>query len=154
MDTYEVKVKSPRVNPKYKIIGVLCLAALFFLFQFGWSILIAIEIGIFTILGGLVMVFFKPASLPNFKLLVGEESITWVMEYSGWKRWFVRRWTVRKGRVRTIFEIKATPFYPGGLGISERSRFGIRMFGCVFLSKDLPEYEDLRRLVEGWRSVK
>lgn len=39
MDTYEVKVKSPRVNLKYRFIAVLCFAALLFLIRFGWSIL-------------------------------------------------------------------------------------------------------------------
>ena len=35
MDTYEVKMKSPRVNPEYKIIAVLCFAAFFFVWRFG-----------------------------------------------------------------------------------------------------------------------
>ncbi len=166
MDTYEVKMKSPRVNPKYKIIAVLCFAAFFFLLRFGWSILsptpsemsrglpsVAIEIGTLSLLWALGMVFFKSARLPNYKLLVDEESITGVTEYTG-MRWFVTRRTVRKSRVRTIFEIKATAFHSGGLGISERSMLGIRMLGCVFLPKELQEYDDLRRLVEGWRSVK
>jgi hypothetical protein len=161
-----VRMNSPRVNPKYKIIAVLCFAALFFLLRFGWSILsptpsemssglpsVAIEIGILSLFWAVAMVFLKPATLPNYKLLVDEESITWVTEYTGWMRWFVTRRTVRKSRVRTIFEIKATGFHSGGLGISERSMLGIRMWGCVFLPKDLPEYDDLRRLVEGWRSV-
>ena len=113
----------------------------------------AIEIGIVSLLSGLVMVFFRPRSLTNYKLLVDEESITGVTEYTGWMTWFVQRTTVRKSRVRTIFEIKATAFHPGGLVISERSMLGARMLGWVFLSKDLPEYDDLRQLVEGWQSV-
>ena len=166
MDTYEVKLKSPRVNPKYKIISVLCFAAFFFLIRFGWSILsptpsemssglpsVATEIGILSLLLALVMVFFKSARIPNYKLLVDEESITGVTEYTGWMSWFVKRTTVQKSRVRTIFEIKKTASHPGGLGISERSMFGARMCGFVFLPKELPEYDDLRRLVEGWRSV-
>jgi hypothetical protein len=169
MDTYEVKAKSPRVNLKYKFIAVFCFAALLFLIRFGWSILsptssevrlglqrVAIETGVWSLLLGLGMVFFRSASPPNYKLLVDEKSMTWVMEYTGWMRWFrtSRRWTVREGRVRTIFEIKATPYHSGGLGVSERSMLGVRMLGCVFLPKDLPEYDDLRRLVEGWRSAK
>lgn len=101
------------------------------------------------------MVFFWSTRPPNYKLLVDEKSMTWVMEYTGWMGWYrTRRWTVRRGRVRTIFEIKATPYHSGGVGVSERSMLGIRMLGCVLLLKDLPEYDDLRRLVEGWRSVK
>jgi hypothetical protein len=166
MDTYKVRMKSPRVNPKYKIIAVLCFAAFFFLLRFGWIILsptpsemsrglpsVAIEIGILSLFWALAMVFFKSARVPNYKLLVDEESITGVTEYTGWMRWFVKRTTVRKSRVRTIFEIKATAFHPGGLGISERSMLGTRMLGFVFLPKELPEYDGLRRLVEGWRSV-
>jgi hypothetical protein len=167
VDTYEVKMKSPRVNPKSKIIAVLCFAAFLFLIRFGWRFLspapgeirgglprVAIETGMSSLLLALGMVFFRSARLPNYKLLVDEESMTWVMKYPGWMRWFVRRWTVRKGRVRTIFEIKATAFHSGGLGISERSMAGTRMFGCVFLPRELPEYDDLRRLAEGWRGVK
>jgi hypothetical protein len=167
MDTYEVKMKSPRVNLKYQIIGVLCFAALFFVLRFGLSIFfptehersrgmpgVAIEIGILSLLAGIGMVFVRlPRPLPKYKLLVDEESITGVTEYTRWMRWRVKRTTVRKSRVRTIFEIKASAFHPGGLGISERSMFGARMWGWVFLPKDLPEYDDLRRLVEGWRSV-
>jgi hypothetical protein len=167
VDTYEVKMKSPRVNPKHKIIAVLCFAAFLFLVRFGWSVLspapseisrglprVAIETGMWSLLFALGMVFFRSAPLPNYKLLVDQESMTWGLEYPGWRRWFVRRWTVRKGRVRTIFEIKATAFQSGGLLISERSMAGIRMFGCVFLPRELPEYDDLRRLAEGWRGVK
>ncbi len=165
MDTYEVKMKLPRANPKHKIIAALCFATVFFLSLCGWSVLsstpgkmsrglasIALEIGILSLLLGLSMVSFKPSTLPNYKLLVDGESMTWVTEYTGWMKWRVTRRTVRKGRVRTIFEIGATPFHSGGLGVSERSMSGVRMLGCVFLSKDLPEYDDLRRLVEGWRS--
>ena len=167
MDTYEVKMKSPRVNLRYKLIGVLCRATFYFLLWFGWSILsrtpskmsrglpsVAIETGILSLLFGLGMVFFKPVRVPNYKLLVDGESIISVIEYTGWMRWFVIRKTVRKSRVRTIFKIMPTAFHSGGLGISERSStFGIRMLGCVFLPKDLPEYDDLQRLVEGWRLV-
>src|ERR1700719_3314225 len=109
MDTYEVKMRSPRVNPKYKIVAVLCLAAFFFLLRFGWSILsptpreassglpsVAIEIGILSLLWALGVVFFKSARSPNYKLLVDGESITGVTELTGWMRWFVKRSTVRK----------------------------------------------------------
>jgi|SRR5271163_20549 len=167
MDIYEVKMKPPRVNPKYKIIGALCFAALLFLLRFGWSLRpptpsemssglpsVAIEIGISSLLCALIMVFFRSARVPNYKLLVDEESITGVTEFTGWMRWFVKRSTVRKGMVRTIFEIRATAFHSGGLGISERSMLGSRTLGFVFLSKELTEYDDLQRLVEGWRSVK
>jgi hypothetical protein len=168
MDTYELKPKSARVNLKYRIVAVLCVAALCFLFQFGCRILsanpserssrlptLAIDSGIFTVLWILAMVFLpKSARLANYKLLVDEESMTGVTEYTIWMRRFVKRTTVRKNRVRTIFEIKTTAFHPGGLLISERSMLVARMLGWVYLSKDLPKYDDLRQLVEGWRSVK
>jgi hypothetical protein len=171
MDIYEVKRKPPRVKPKYKIIAILCFAALLFLVRFGLSILspttsevrmglagVAIEIGIWSLLMALGMAFFnkvfKPTRFANYKLLVDEESITGVTEYTGLMGRFVKRTTVRKSRVRTMFEIKATTFHPGGLGISERSMLGARMLGWVLLPKDLLEYDELRRLVEGWRSVK
>ncbi len=101
MDTYEVKMKSPRVNLKYRFIAALCFAALLFLMRFGWSILsptsrevrlplprAAIETGAWSLLMGLGMVFFRLASPPSYKLLVDEKSMTWVMEYTGWMGWF------------------------------------------------------------------
>jgi hypothetical protein len=163
---YEVKMKSPRVSPKYKIIAVLCTAAFFFLLRFAWSILsptpseitrgltsVGIEIGILSLVWALGMVFFKPVGRANYKLLVDGESITGATEYSGWIRRFVKRTTVRKSTIRTTFEIKARAFHPGGLGISERSGLGARMWGFVFLPRDLLEFDDLRRLVEGWGST-
>jgi hypothetical protein len=164
MKIYEVKLESPRVNSKLKILAVLFFATLLFLLRFGWSILfpapgemsrglpsLAIGLGILSLLEGLAMVFFSTDPPPRYKLLVDEGSMPWVTEYPGWMRWFVTRKTVRKNRVRNILEIKATPFHSGGLGISERSMLGIQILGCVFLPRDLPQYDDLRRLVEGWR---
>ena len=166
MDTYEVKIKPRRVNLKYRIAGVLCIAALGFLIRFGLGILsatpsetssglrtLAVDSGIFSVVLTLVMVFFKSPRVPSYKLLVDEESITGVTEFAGWMPWFVQRTTVRRSRVRTIREIKATTVHSGGLLISERSMFGARMLGGVFLSKDLPEYDDLLQLLEGWQSV-
>jgi hypothetical protein len=167
MDTYEVKLKSPSGKPKYKIIAVLCFIALLFLIRFSLSILLhtpsemrsalpsgTIQIGIWSLLVALGMVFSGQLVVPSYKLLVDEESITGVTEFTGWMKWRVKRRTVRKGRVRTILEIKTTAFHPGGFGVSERSMFGSRMmWGFVYVPKDLPEYDDLRRLVEGWRSV-
>lgn len=164
MDTYEVKLGSRRGNPGRKIIAALCCAALFFILRFGWIILfptsserntrlmiLAIETGTTGLLYGLALVFKPFAPLRSYKVLVDDESITGLTTYDGWMRWFRIRHTVRKGRVRTIFEIQATAFSPGGLALSERSRLGARFWGCVFLPRELAEYDDLRRVVESWR---
>src|ERR1700735_4492709 len=60
------------------------------------------------------------------------------------------RRAVRKGRVRSIFEIKGGKGVLRGVGISERTQFGGRMWGFVFVSTSLPEFESLRQLAESW----
>ena len=57
----------------------------------------------------------------------------------------------RKDKVRTIFEIKVAPFRPEGIGISEKSEFGARMFGFIYVPKTLPEFDRLKSLAESWR---
>jgi hypothetical protein len=100
---------------------------------------VAVEAGILSLFWALGTVFFKSAGLSSYKLFVDGESITGVSEYTGWMGRLLKRTTIRKGRVQTIFEIKATAFHPGGSGVSERSMLGARMLGWVFLPKDLPE---------------
>jgi len=169
VETYEVKTEPHRVSPKRKIIAALCFGAFFFVFLFGASVFFptpgqtnmglasrAMEIGIPSLLAALITAltaFLRPASVLSYKLLVDEESMTGVSERTGWMSWFVIRKKVRKSKVRTIFQIKANAYQRGGLAVSERSMFGARMLGCVFLPMELPEYDKLRRLVESWRSV-
>lgn len=52
--------------------------------------------------------------------------------------------TVRKGHVRTISERR------GGVLVSERTRFGLFLWGGLWIPKTLPEYEHVRALVESW----
>lgn len=53
--------------------------------------------------------------------------------------------TVRKGLIRKISQRR------NGVLISERSLFGLFMWGGVWIPKTLPEYEQLRALAESWR---
>jgi hypothetical protein len=168
MDTYEIRVESP--NPKWKsrLIAALCFAGFFFLFRFGLTLLfplafgesrgprsLAIDIGIWSLVMSAVMAFGRIRTIPNYTLLVDDDSITGVTEYTGWMSWLVFRRTVRRGEVRSIFPIKVRnrAGQSAGIGISERERvFSARMLGFVYVPKTLPQYEQLKHLAESWRS--
>ena len=164
MDTYVVRLETPRGKLQHKVLAALLFGGTFFVLRFCWSLLsptssergkgllgLAIEIGVVSLIFGIGMSFFRPRTFPNYKLLVNQDSVTGVTEYTGWMRWLVTRRTVRKGKVRSIFEIHAVPGRPGGIGISERSILGARMWGFVYVPNTLPEYGDLTGLAESWR---
>ena len=166
MDTYFVQLDSPKRSLKHKVAEALLLGGLYFALWLSWSLLwpnpyrrnsgalsIALEGGFVALFWAVSMAFVPRSSKPSYKLLVDEESITGVTEYSGWMKWFVSRKTIRKGEVRNIFEIKGRLGAPSGVGISKRGTWGTRLFGFVYLPKTLPEYEYLKRLMESWRST-
>jgi len=98
--------------------------------------------------GASMSLFFNSS---NRRLLVTEESITGVNEYAGlWKSRLHQR-SVRKGKIRTIREIKYRSGSPKGTLLSERSMLGARMMGFVFIPASLPEYEALKHLAESWQ---
>ena len=167
MDTYEVIVDSPKPQLKYRLLAALLFGGTFFVLRFGASLLwptsnersrgligFAIEIGAVSIIYGVGMgMGLGSRTLPNYKLLVDEDSITGITQYTGWMRWLVLRRTVRRNRVRSIFEMKPVLGRPGGIGISERSILGARVLGFVSVPKTLPEFDRLRNLSESWRIV-
>ncbi len=168
MVTYEVANERYQPKLKHKVIGVFLIAGIFFVLRFGLSVLspsqtersrtlssLAIEIGLVSLVWALGMVFLSPIWRKlgrdlklNFKLLVDADSMTAV--YPSWGNRQSRR-MVRKGKVRSIFEIKATSLRPGGIGISERKELAARMLGFVYVPKTLPEFDKLKSLAETWR---
>jgi len=169
MDTYIVPLNPWKPTLKQRAVVVLLGGGTFFILMFGWKMLwpsmaernggigsVAIEAGIVSLVWTIVTGFWQRkwpnCKLPNYKLLVDDESITAVMEYTGWMKWFVARRTISKGKVRSAWEIKGWLGRPGGMGFSERSKLGARMSGFVYLPATLPEYEYLKRLAESWRT--
>jgi hypothetical protein len=146
---------------------MLVFGGIFFIIWFSWNLLwpgssakarspfsIAIEGAIVALLWGATMVFGGPIlrTSSSYKLLVDEESITAVTERSGWMHWWVHRRTVRKGKVRTIFGIGGRFGSPRGIGVSERGKLGARLWGFVCLPESMPEFEQLKRMAESWRT--
>jgi hypothetical protein len=90
----------------------------------------------------------KPRTSIDF--FVDEESISSEFRSYGILKWRLIRRTVRRGKIRSVFQIKGRV---GGIGISERSEFAARMFRYVYVPASLPEFEELKRLAESWRVV-
>ncbi len=168
MDAYEVKLDPTKIKLRHRAALALCTSACFFVLWFGWKILwptpgertmpllsLLIESVLVSLIFGIAMAFFEllsPRRRPSYKLLVNEDSITGEWQYKGWMKWLVMRRTIRKGKVRTIFEIKPRLGSPGGVGISERTPVGARLWGFVYLSRTMPEYDQLRKLAQSWRN--
>lgn len=166
MKAYDVKIEPYPLKRKHKVIaGVvwfLLYVPLFLLVRFGFGVLfpvvterhkafdrvaadgaVAFVIWIFVWL-----VISSIAGRPDgdkrrdFKIVVEADSIAAVYPKT--------RRLVHKGKIRSIFVIKASSLLPGGIGISEKSEFAARMFGFVFAPDDLPEFDMLKRLAENW----
>jgi hypothetical protein len=165
MDTYVIELPSPKRKLKDKALSVLLLGGMYFVLYFSFTLLWpsaaeshrgllsnATEAGLAALAWGIWMAAFPANPRSAYKLLVNEDSITSEMEYGRWMNWLAPRWTVRKGEVRTIFDVKGRAGKPGGFGVSSRSRLGARMLGFIYVPNTLPDYEYLRRLAESWRS--
>jgi hypothetical protein len=163
MQTYVVTTDAPKLTHKQKLATVLLSGAIYSILMFCakwfWPssaerqqglASIAIQAGLMGLFFGILMAFF-PRRRSACKLLVDEDSITAVREPFGWMRWLSWRSTVRKGKLRTIFDFKSRYGSHRGIGLSERGRFVARMLGfVVFVPNTLHEYEDIRRLAESW----
>ena len=80
----------------------------------------------------------------NFALEVSEESITVRRIFSTRK--------IRSGEVKTIVETRPRWLVPPGVRVSKHGRFGAWPWGGIWIPKALPEYEQLRSVVEAWES--
>jgi hypothetical protein len=167
METHVVQIDAPKPSLKNKTAAVLAYGGLFFILWTSWNLLwpsssqratgflsAVIEGLIIAVLWAVSMVFGGPIFRTSFsyKLLVDDNSITGVSEGNGWMRWWATRRTIRKGKVRAIFEIPSRFGSSGGVGVSERTILCARLCGFVFLPKSMHEYENLEHLVESWRT--
>lgn len=82
-------------------------------------------------------------------LQVDSDSITDLIEFAGDGRTI--RKCVRRGRVRSIFVVRGFFGRPRGIGVSEKSGFGARWSGYVYLPNTLAKFKELESLVESWR---
>jgi len=107
---------------------------------------------------GIAMGFFQgifyrpPFSKPsNIRLTVDDESITSAIELrSSLMKWKLRR-TVRKGRIKSVFEVRGRFGSTGGIGVSERRKFAARVLGYAFIPRSLENFDELKQIVESWR---
>jgi len=168
MTSYQVREAGTiKLGLKNRLLSALAFTVIAFALRFGWMLFApsgferrsgttgsALEIAIWAIALGFTMAFLqaKPR-VPGYRMIVEDNSITGITQYTGYMKWFVSRKTVRRGRVRTIFEVPPTRYHSGGIGVSEHSRFGTRMWGFVYIPSSLPEFDQLKALAESWRSI-
>ena len=164
METYVFESGKSQPSLKRQALSVLLFASVYFLVMLAFTFLwpspyekqesvyrIALKVVFISVFWGVAMSF-VPKKIPRCKLLVDDQSIISVIEYTGWMKWYKIRKTVAAGKVRTIREINGRLGMPGGLAASERSGLGTWMLGGIYIPKNLPEYEQLRALVESWRA--
>ena len=164
METYVLELNTSKRSLKRLALSVMCMAVVYFLlmlaFTYLWPspyekhesvYLIAMKTAFISLLWGLGMTFLQP-KLPDGRLLVDDQSITSVTEYTGWMKWYKIRRTVSAGKVRTIREIRSRLGGPGGLAASERTRLGAWIWGGIYIPNTLPEYQQLKALVESWKT--
>ncbi len=164
MEIYLVNLNSPKLSLRQRSVHVLILSGAFFLLRFGGTFLWptsfernrgilgnAIESAVASLLWGICMGYWQ-RKLPKCKLMVDDESITSVMEYTGWMKWWVIRRTISKGKVRSTWEVKGLGGIPRGTAFSERSRAAGRIRGFVYVPSTLPEHESIQKLAESWRA--
>ena len=148
---------------RQRVLSVLLMATVYFLFMLAWKFFwpspyekqesvysIILEVAFISLFWGVGMTLF-PKKIPNCKLLVDDQSISNVLQYSGWMKWYSVRKTVTAGKVRTIREIKGKLGASSGLIASEQTDWKAWMWGGIFIPKTLPEYENLKALVESWQ---
>jgi hypothetical protein len=162
----ELELQRPLVSWRYKTVAALIFAAIFFAIRFGWDFVapiekerdvlsVALKDGLWALLMGTMMAFLPRPWVPSkprisIDFFVDEESISSEFRSYGILKWRLIRRTVRRGKIRSVFEIKGRL---GGIGISERGGFAARMWGYVYVPTSLPEYEEVKRLAESWRVV-
>ena len=164
METYVFELNKSKPSLKRRALSVLFLASVYFLVMLALNIFwlshyekqesvyeIALKVLFISFFWGVAMAF-TPKKFPSGKLLVDGQSITSVIEYTGWMKWYRIRKIASAGKIRTIREISGRLGAPGGLAASERSGWGAWMFGGVYIPRTLPEYEQLKALVESWRA--
>jgi hypothetical protein len=77
-------------------------------------------------------------------IMVERDQVALSYQSSESTSWIPQR-VVRRGMVRSIFRIS------GGIGVSERSQFGARMLGFLVIPSTLPQFNEVRALLESWQ---
>lgn len=164
VETYFAELDKSKLSLKQWAGLVLLMASIYFVIELALSFFwlshygeqesvqrIILKVTFISLFWGVAMTFRLPKT-PTCKILVDDQSITSVMEYTGWMKWYKINRTVSAGKVRTIRETRSRLGWPGGLVASERSGWGAWMRGGIYIPKTLPEYGRLKALVESWRS--
>jgi hypothetical protein len=164
VETYVIALSKSKLSLRQRALSVLLPASIYFFVMLALNFLwlshyersesvreIALRVLFISLFWGVSMAF-VPMKFPQCRLLVDDQSVTSVMECTGWMKWHAVRRTVSAGKVRTIREIKGRFGGPGGLVASERTGWRAWMWGGIFVPRTLPEYEQLKALVEGWRA--
>ncbi|MGB6724533.1 MAG: hypothetical protein WBE74_01435 [Terracidiphilus sp.] len=167
MQTYEVEYPLKKLGLPYRIGFAFLGATVCFLLWFGKSMLWPTQLdlqsciasralwaAVFGITMGVLQGFAIPQPFTRpikGRITVDDESIEGSFEFSSWLMTTKHKRTVRKGRVKSIFEVRGRFGRPGGIGISEQSKFGARMLGLVFIPRSMEEFDELKQLAESWR---
>jgi hypothetical protein len=166
METYFLKAEQTKPNVNQRLRMFFVYACLYFLLMFTAKLLWpttldknegilarAAYAAVMSIIWAAGMTIWWKRTLPNSTIVVDDYSITATSQYPGWMRWLKTSRTVRRGEIRTIWDIRNSKGTVLGTAISEKGKLYSRFFfGFVFLSTRLQEYEKLRAIAELWRS--
>jgi hypothetical protein len=86
-----------------------------------------------------IWVWLLRRSLRRYEISVDDEEIR--------VKFFMSIRSIHRGKIRTLLERKE------GLLISGRNRIGTFLWGGVWVPRQLPEYEELKRLAESWKTL-
>jgi hypothetical protein len=165
METYSLEADNRKPDTKQRARMFLVWAGVYFVVLFSWKsiwpigierneglLVRALHALVVSILWAIGMTVWFRRHLPDTTILVDETSITAVSQYRGWMRWFRVQKRVRRGEIRTIWEVRGADGVVVGTAISENPKLRARLTGFVFLSTRLQDYEKLRALAVLWRS--
>jgi hypothetical protein len=86
-----------------------------------------------------IWVWLLRRSLRRYEISVDDEEIR--------VKFFMSIRSIHRGKIRTLLERKE------GLLISGRNRIGTFLWGGIWVPRQLPEYEELKRLAESWKTL-
>jgi hypothetical protein len=164
VETYVLEARKSKPSLKERALSILLFASMYFLIMLALNFFwfsphvdqesvsrIALRVVFISVFWGVTMPF-MPKTIPRCNLLVEDNSITSVIEYTGWMKWYKTRRTVSARNVHTMIEVVGKDGAPVGLSASDRTGWGARMWGGIYIPRALPEYEQLKALVESWKA--
>lgn len=155
MPTYEVTPQLAGWSPKRKRLRFVMSAGLFAALQVAVGALfpslssgnhwwLAGEAVLAGLMFAFVMTAFSERNL-RYKVIVSDDSITAV------HLWF--RHSVQRKCVRSVVETRGNALTAPALRISKHGRFGMFLWGSVWIPRSLPEYESIRSLALNWKAT-